>query len=370
MLLRHSISSAAFAALSQSLLIAAPSVAKETSKYSTQLIFSAEYANIGEECDDFTSKAPRDAVTYHEVSTSADVGILKCDMSSVCLPDTTSSRGGRCTQSSSTTRARVLRPESKTILESPTNNTCSKCVGTEACAGLSAEFIDNNIGCGSCIEAFSCRNLNETGSKIGVGSCVGYKSCEGISGAFSDVLSSSGMLFKCISQLACTFDGSHCGRLQLYQRGRNAALDIQVVISIKFQRVLGSSPLATRVVDPMNLASTCTLAPNLLEVTAVIPSLHVIPLMQMLEAIVATQNGHVFTFTSSRILRMKAALPSSCDKVFDPGFGAWDNEPMSMSITTDSVHDELLEIEDTFEWASESLSMSIPQTRNLRASHD
>ena len=43
---------------------------------------------------------------------------------------------------------------------------------------------------------------------------------------------------------------------------------------------------------------------------------------------------------------------------------------MSMSITTDSVHDELLEIEDTFEWASESLSMSIPQTRNLRASHD
>jgi len=186
MLLRHSISSAAFAALSQSLLIAAPSVAKETSKYSTQLIFSAEYANIGEECDDFTSKAPRDAVTYHEVSTSADVGILKCDMSSVCLPDTTSSRGGRCTQSSSTTRARVLRPESKTILESPTNNTCSKCVGTEACAGLSAEFIDNNIGCGSCIEAFSCRNLNETGSKIGVGSCVGYKSCEGISAIVGD----------------------------------------------------------------------------------------------------------------------------------------------------------------------------------------
>lgn len=187
MILRHSISSAAFAALSQLLFIAAPSKAKESAKYSTQIIDSAEYVSIGEECNDFTSKELEDTAINHEVATAADVGILKCDLSSVCLPDTTSSRGGRCIQSSSMARARVLRLESKTSSESSTTDRCLKCVGTEACAGLTAEFVDNNIGCGSCIEAFSCKNLNEIGSKIGVGSCVGYKSCEGISGEISVV---------------------------------------------------------------------------------------------------------------------------------------------------------------------------------------
>ena len=70
------------------------------------------------------------------------------------------------------------------------------------------------------------------------------------------------------------------------------------------------------------------------------------------------------------MLHLYAALPNSCDEVFDPDFGAWDKEAMSMSITTDSELDELLEIGDAFDWASESLSMSIPQTRNLRALHD
>ena len=82
---------------------------------------------------------------------AVDVGILQAcsDPGYVCIEDSTSSLGGIC----------ILDE----MVERELQTTCTKCTPASACAGLSATFIANNIGAGS---------------------CCGDKACQGITGEF------------------------------------------------------------------------------------------------------------------------------------------------------------------------------------------
>lgn len=104
-------------------------------------------ASIGEECT--FVKSPR--LRGYEV----DAGILGCDDSEyICVEDDRSSLGGRC--------ARIAA--SRRELQTSNTPTCtSKCTGFQACEGLSASFIANNIA---------------------EGSCCGFRACAGVTGKF------------------------------------------------------------------------------------------------------------------------------------------------------------------------------------------
>jgi hypothetical protein len=101
--------------------------------------------SLGEECSFVKSPQLR--------GYAVDAGILECaDPDHMCVEDKYSSLGGRC----------ALIASSRRGLQTSNTPPCtSKCTGTEACLGLSASFIANNIA---------------------EGSCCGYRACAGISG--------------------------------------------------------------------------------------------------------------------------------------------------------------------------------------------
>ena len=100
-------------------------------------------SSLGEECSFVPSSVRVD---------QADIGILGCAEDFVCVEDDRSSLGGRCV--SVDTSHRNLDP-------------CIKCSGTDACYGLSQDFIDNKIADGSCCGSFACYYVNE-GKTFGI----------------------------------------------------------------------------------------------------------------------------------------------------------------------------------------------------------
>lgn len=79
-----------------------------------------------------------------------DTGILNCAQNHKCIPDDTSSVGGRCVS---------VRSDDKLAAVERTLQ-CDKCVGTDACKGLDQSFIDTRVGCGSCIGISACEGLS------------------------------------------------------------------------------------------------------------------------------------------------------------------------------------------------------------------
>ena len=79
-----------------------------------------------------------------------DTGILNCAQNYECIPDSTSSSGGRCVS--------VLSDGKLATVERTLQ--CDKCVGTDACKGLDQSFIDTRVGCGSCIGTSACEGLS------------------------------------------------------------------------------------------------------------------------------------------------------------------------------------------------------------------
>lgn len=118
--------------------------------------------------------------------TTADSGILGCGTGSICIEDTLSSLGGRCVS--------ALDSEERQM------QSCVKCTGTKACLGLTTEFKNSFVGCGSCIGDYACafvckfflrRNswlmsvthyhsclfVLTDSSTIGQDSCIGSRAC-------------------------------------------------------------------------------------------------------------------------------------------------------------------------------------------------
>ena len=94
----------------------------------------------GEECSFVTSlqlKRPE-----------ADTGILGCKPNYVCVEDSLSSLGGRCVMGEKVHRHLQNTPACT-----------AKCTGTDACRGLSQDFIDNNIGDKSCCGEEACADI-------------------------------------------------------------------------------------------------------------------------------------------------------------------------------------------------------------------
>lgn len=76
----------------------------------------------------------------------ADLGILSCsDPKDICVEDISSGLGGRCISPSLEQRKMQEATECDT-----------KCTPASACEGLSADFIANNIGLGSCCGDYAC----------------------------------------------------------------------------------------------------------------------------------------------------------------------------------------------------------------------
>jgi hypothetical protein len=90
--------------------------------------------------------------SFNSRKVNADVGILlSCsDPEHICIEDRKSSLGGRCVS---------IESERRELQSTPTCT--AKCTGELACEGLSQDFVNNNIGAGS---------------------CCGYKACVGVSG--------------------------------------------------------------------------------------------------------------------------------------------------------------------------------------------
>ena len=78
---------------------------------------------------------------------AVDAGILQAcsDPGYICVEDETSSLGGIC----------ILNE----VVERELQTSCTKCTPASACAGLSAAFIANNIGEGSCCGAQACQDI-------------------------------------------------------------------------------------------------------------------------------------------------------------------------------------------------------------------
>jgi len=78
---------------------------------------------------------------------AVDAGILQVcsDPGYVCVEDATSSLGGIC-----------IFDE---VVERELQITCTKCTPASACAGLTPQFIANNIGEGSCCGAQACQGI-------------------------------------------------------------------------------------------------------------------------------------------------------------------------------------------------------------------
>eukprot|EP00956_Cyclotella_meneghiniana_P016966 scaffold27336_cov35-Cyclotella_meneghiniana.AAC.2 len=94
---------------------------------------------------------------------SEDVGILSCDTGELCLEDSTSSLGGRC-----------FSDPSNPVDLGPQRELCEKCVGDDACDGLT-DSDKANIACGSCIGMRACKD--SPGVTIGANSCKGNYAC-------------------------------------------------------------------------------------------------------------------------------------------------------------------------------------------------
>jgi hypothetical protein len=82
---------------------------------------------------------------------------LKCSSPNhLCIQDRSSTLGGRCalnvTYNNSTLEISAEERELQT--------TCIKCQGSNACQNLTQSFIDNNIGCGSCIGTSACAGVS------------------------------------------------------------------------------------------------------------------------------------------------------------------------------------------------------------------
>ena len=93
-----------------------------------------ESRSLGEECSFASSGLRRN---------EADTGILGCAEDLVCVEDDSSSLGGLCISAVDTDHRDL--------------ETCTtKCTGLQACKGLSQEFIDSNIGEGSCCGNYAC----------------------------------------------------------------------------------------------------------------------------------------------------------------------------------------------------------------------
>lgn len=107
-------------------------------------------ATLGEECS--FVKSP-------QLRGGADAGILECaELEQMCVEDKYSSLGGRC----------ALIASSRRGLQTSNTPACiSKCTGVDACSGLSASFIADNIADGS---------------------CCGFRACKGISGECSGLI--------------------------------------------------------------------------------------------------------------------------------------------------------------------------------------
>ena len=93
---------------------------------------------LGEECS-FASSGLHGIV--------ADTGILSCVEDYICVEDRRSSLGGHC----------IPVDGQQRDLE---DTTCSKCNGTNACEGLTPEFVQNNIGEGSCCGENACTYIS------------------------------------------------------------------------------------------------------------------------------------------------------------------------------------------------------------------
>eukprot|EP00804_Cyclotella_cryptica_P018041 CCRYP_008330-RE/>CCRYP_008330-RE protein AED:0.26 eAED:0.26 QI:86/1/1/1/0.94/0.84/19/688/333 len=123
--------------------------------------FEAQHQDINssasaEEC--FVAKK-----TYLRES-AADAGILQAcsEPGYICVEDATSSLGGIC----------ILDE----VVERELQTTCTKCTPASACTGLTATFIANNIGEGSCCGENACVGVSSN-TKIGANSCIGNKNC-------------------------------------------------------------------------------------------------------------------------------------------------------------------------------------------------
>ena len=124
----------------------------------TQTHSTINFVSSHEECHFATSFSLR--------RVNVDVGILYAcsDPDHVCVEDILSSVGGRCVPN------RKLK----------TTTTCdTKCTPASACEGLSQDFIDNNIGLGSCCGDKACVGVSAT-STIGDESCIGNMNCYAI----------------------------------------------------------------------------------------------------------------------------------------------------------------------------------------------
>eukprot|EP00804_Cyclotella_cryptica_P029587 CCRYP_017311-RE/>CCRYP_017311-RE protein AED:0.04 eAED:0.04 QI:125/1/1/1/0.6/0.45/11/3431/292 len=167
--MRLFLSSAALTAISTSVLVANKTNWSADAKESSLRVATdgnnGYKATIGMECNDFRS-SPSISSTLQSINrtSTVDVGLLKCDSDFSCIRDATSSTGGRCIPSST---SRSLQ-------------TCDKCIGYLACYRLSQTFIDDNIGCGSCIGNYSCAAINQATTTIGTDSCIGFRACYGI----------------------------------------------------------------------------------------------------------------------------------------------------------------------------------------------
>ena len=128
-------------------------------KYSNAVMASAVDAAYENKIEQAADKHPelRSLVHYQECSfassglrlNEADIGILGCAEDFVCVEDSRSSLGGRC----------VIADMKHRDLQG-TAACDTKCTGTDACAGLSKDFIDNNIGEKSCCGEDACKGLD------------------------------------------------------------------------------------------------------------------------------------------------------------------------------------------------------------------
>jgi hypothetical protein len=127
-------------------------------KSESDLMDENDASMLGDECYFAMSSSLRG----HE----ADAGILGCtDPEYICVEDELSSLGGRCAP---------IKMMHRDLQDTPACT--AKCTGTDACKGLTQDFIDNNIGDKSCCGTNACAYITGD-SFIGPDSCLGNKAC-------------------------------------------------------------------------------------------------------------------------------------------------------------------------------------------------
>ena len=107
--------------------------------------------SLGEECS-FVSSGLRKNKNHNK----ADTGILGCTVDHICVEGSRSYLGGRCIP------VDTAHQDLHRDLYSGTDDddSCTKCAGRAACKGLTQDFIDNNIGEGSCCGKGACYGLS------------------------------------------------------------------------------------------------------------------------------------------------------------------------------------------------------------------